>query len=73
MLILTRRAGESILIGENSEIEITYFGDNLRRGKSPQIRIGITAPKNIPIVRKEILGQTIKSKNKNNYNKIKET
>lgn len=47
MLVLTRKKGETIIIGE--EIEVTVLdikGDN--------IKIGISAPKSVSIVRKEI-------------------
>jgi carbon storage regulator len=47
MLILTRRVGERLIIGEN--IEITILGM-----KGSQVRIGIDAPKEIPVHREEI-------------------
>jgi carbon storage regulator len=47
MLILTRRAGESFFIGENIEVIVFETGTD-------RIRIGINAPAEIPIVRKEI-------------------
>lgn len=47
MLILTRRIGETIVIDNN--IEVTILSEN--RG---QIRLGVTAPKKIPIHREEI-------------------
>ncbi len=46
MLILTRRSGESIFIGDDIEIVIKEVGKN-------QVRVGINAPKQIPIRRKE--------------------
>jgi len=49
MLILNRRVGESIFIGD--DIEITICPKNNYRGN---IRLGITAPKEVKIVRKEI-------------------
>lgn len=49
MLILTRRIGETVVIGEDSEISFTILGIN-----GNQIRIGINAPKNIPVHREEI-------------------
>lgn len=56
MLALTRKAGESIVIGDN--IEITVLAVN-----GDQIKLGIDAPRNISIHRKEIFEQ-IKEENK---------
>ncbi len=47
MLILTRRAGESVMVG--SDITITVLGV-----KGTQVRIGINAPKDIAVHREEI-------------------
>ena len=47
MLILTRRAGETVMIG--SEITITVLGV-----KGNQVRIGINAPKDVAVHREEI-------------------
>ncbi|HOJ10379.1 MAG TPA: carbon storage regulator CsrA [Clostridiales bacterium] len=47
MLVLTRKKDQSIVIGDNIEISILEIvGD--------QVRIGIDAPKNVAIHRKEI-------------------
>ena len=48
MLVLTRRVGETLKIGD--DIEIVVLSDE--RG---QVRLGIDAPKNINIVRSELL------------------
>lgn len=50
MLVLTRKNGESIKIGD--DIEITIISS-----KNDQVKIGINAPKNIDIFRKEIFDQ----------------
>ncbi len=47
MLILTRRIGESVFIGE--EIRLTVLGV-----RGTQVRIGINAPKDVPVHREEI-------------------
>ncbi|MEN8720218.1 MAG: carbon storage regulator CsrA [Oceanococcaceae bacterium] len=48
MLILTRKRGETILIGDN--VTVTVLGV-----KGQQVRIGIDAPKDVNIHREEIL------------------
>jgi len=47
MLILRRRAGESLLIGDDIEIEFLDSG-------SWGVKIGIHAPKGVTILRKEL-------------------
>lgn len=47
MLALSRKQGESIMVG--SDIELTIL-----EVKGEQVKIGISAPKNIPVYRKEI-------------------
>ena len=48
VLVLTRKTGERILIGDDVEIEIT----EVRVGK---VRIGITAPRQVRILRSELV------------------
>ncbi len=50
MLALSRKQGESIMIG--SDIEITIL-----EVKGEQIKVGISAPKSVPVYRKEIYAQ----------------
>jgi carbon storage regulator len=47
MLVIRRRAGQSLLIGESIEIEIIEVA-------STKVKLGIRAPKEIPVLRKEI-------------------
>lgn len=56
MLALARKINQSIMIG--SDIEITLF-----EIKGDQVKIGINAPKSVPIYRKEIYMQ-IQDENK---------
>jgi carbon storage regulator len=47
MLVIRRRPGESLVIGDAVEIEI--LGSS-----ASQVKLGIRAPKSIPVLRKEI-------------------
>lgn len=47
MLVLSRRKNESIMVGE--EVQIMIIGI-----RGDKIRLGITAPKSIPVHRKEV-------------------
>jgi len=47
MLILTRRAGETIMVGD--EVTVTVLGIN-----GNQVKIGINAPKEVGVHREEI-------------------
>ncbi|MBC9784463.1 carbon storage regulator CsrA [Heliobacterium chlorum] len=48
MLVLTRKNGESLLIGEEIEIVVLDV-------RGDQVKIGITAPKSVRVMRKEVL------------------
>lgn len=56
MLALARKLNQSIIIGNNIEITLLEI-------KGDQIKIGINAPKSVPIYRKEIYEQ-IQEENK---------
>lgn len=47
MLVLTRRLGEEIVIGDNVRVTVVAV-------KGDQVRLGVTAPKSVDIDRKEI-------------------
>ena len=47
MLILTRRVGETLMIGD--QVTVTILGV-----KGNQVRVGITAPKDVAVHREEI-------------------
>ena len=47
MLILTRRVGETLMVGDN--VTVTVLGV-----KGNQVRIGVNAPKDVSVHREEI-------------------
>lgn len=47
MLVLTRKVGESIRIGDDIEIFVTAVDQN-------KVKIGIQSPRNIPVYRSEL-------------------
>ena len=55
MLILTRRVGETIMIG--SDITVTVLGV-----KGNQVRLGINAPKNVAVHREEVFERISREK-----------
>ncbi len=58
MLILTRRVGETVMIGDN--VTVTVLGV-----KGNQVRVGVNAPKEIAVHREEIY-ERIKREESNN-------
>ncbi|MDE6025314.1 MAG: carbon storage regulator CsrA [Lachnospiraceae bacterium] len=56
MLALSRKQGESIMVGNDIELTVLEV-------KGEQVKVGISAPKSIPVYRKEIYMQ-IREENK---------
>lgn len=56
MLILTRRVGESVMIGD--DVTITVLGV-----KGNQVRIGVNAPKEVAVHREEIYERIKRERN----------
>jgi carbon storage regulator len=63
MLVLARKKGESIMIGDN--IEIVILGS-----EGDTIRVGIRAPKHVEVFRKEIYQQIQESNKEATAHKI---
>jgi carbon storage regulator len=47
MLVIRRRAGEAIMIGDGIEVEILEVG-------AGRVKLGVSAPKNVRVLRKEV-------------------
>lgn len=62
MLVLTRKTGESIQIGDDITIKIVAV-------EGDQIKLGINAPKNVDIHRSEIYQQIIEANQQASLNK----
>ena len=58
MLILTRRVGETLVIGE--DVSVTVLGV-----KGNQVRIGVNAPKDVAVHREEIFERIQREKTPN--------
>lgn len=50
MLVLSRKVGEIIHIGDDISLMVVRIGSN-------SVRLGIEAPRGVTIVRKELVGQ----------------
>jgi carbon storage regulator len=57
MLILTRRVGESLIIGDDVIVNVLGVKGN-------QVRIGVDAPKNVSVHREEIYDRIQEEKDK---------
>jgi carbon storage regulator len=62
MLILTRRIGETLMIGDDVKITVLSINGN-------QVRIGVNAPKEIAVHREEIYQRIQNEKNENRGNR----
>ncbi|WP_408951516.1 carbon storage regulator [Lysobacter sp. Hz 25] len=51
MLVLTRRPGQALMIGDEIEVRL------LRPRFAGEVRVGITAPRTVQVVRDELLCQ----------------
>ena len=61
MLILTRRVGETVIIG--NEVDVTVLGV-----KGNQVRLGVKAPKEIAVHREEIYQRICQEKKNGSQN-----
>lgn len=57
MLVITRKKGESLLIGEDIEVTVVKIDDG-------SVKLSINAPKNVTILRKELYKE-VTEENKN--------
>ncbi len=62
MLVLSRKIGESIIIGDNIEVKVLKIDNGT-------VKIGIIAPTNVKIYRQEIY-QTVADQNKKTISEI---
>lgn len=60
MLVITRKKGQSLMIGDDIEVTISKIEDG-------SVKIGINAPKNVTILRKELY-EEVKKENKQAIN-----
>ena len=56
MLVITRKKGESLMIGDDIEITISKIEDG-------SVKVGINAPKDVTILRKELY-EAVENENK---------
>lgn len=64
MLVVSRKMGESIIIGDNIEISILDVSEGI-------VRVGIEAPRKVKILRKELITE-IETENKESVKNIED-
>ena len=57
MLILTRRPQETLVVGDNIKVQVLGV-------KGGQVRLGVEAPREVPVYREEIWGRIKRDKSK---------
>jgi len=55
MLVLTRKSGERILVGNDIVVEVRGIAEN-------KVRIGVEAPQSTKILREELAEKTVETK-----------
>lgn len=58
MLVLSRRAGESIMVGDEIQVRVLEVRG---QGEQAVVRLGITAPRSVPIHRKEVYDAVVRA------------
>jgi carbon storage regulator len=64
MLVLTRTIGESIIIGDNITV-------NIVEATNCHVKLGITAPKNILVLRNELLHGSVSKRHNSQIKNVK--
>ena len=65
MLVLSRTQGQSLMIADDIEIVVVRTGAN-------QVRLGVRAPKDVPVYRREIYLEKQRERANHEANKAKE-
>ena len=66
MLVLTRKTNQSIMIGDDIEVSVLAVSRD-------KIRLGITAPRDVPVFRKEVYLSIKEGDSKGGDGKARET